>query len=408
MSEEDETPSPGSYLLVVLGGCGYACLLFAWFSLPAHLGPVAADLDLSETAAGLLVGAIPLTYVPLSLWSGLAVDRVGPERAIRVGLAVIGVAHLVRGVAAGFPSMLAATVALGAGGTAITFGLPKLVSRRFPPRRLGTMSTVYLLGSYAGSAAAFGLGRPVLGPALGGWRPLFRWTGAGVLGFAAVWWLATRIVPPARVDDADGRERTFTPGSIRTDVLAVVSNRDLRLLIVIGTVYLLLSHGLQGWLPTVLEGRGVPPGTAAAVTTGLVAGQAGGAVAVPPLSDRFGARRAALVACGLLCTAGTFALLLPAGVGVAAAAAVTAGVGLGGLAPLIRALPTELPGIGSALTATAVGIVFAVGEIGGFLGPTLVGALHDATGSYAPGLAALTAGAVLAVVAAAAMRDVDG
>jgi len=38
--------------------------------------------------------------------------------------------------------MLATTVLLAVGATAITFGLPKLVAGVFPARLLGTMSTV--------------------------------------------------------------------------------------------------------------------------------------------------------------------------------------------------------------------------------------------------------------------------
>lgn len=70
-------PSPAHWF-VALGGVGYARLMLVWFSLPAYLPTVIADLGLSGTQAGLLAGAIPLTYVPLSLASGLFVDRVGP------------------------------------------------------------------------------------------------------------------------------------------------------------------------------------------------------------------------------------------------------------------------------------------------------------------------------------------
>jgi nitrate/nitrite transporter NarK len=62
-------------------------------------------------------------------------------------------------------------------------------------------------------------------------------------------------------------------------------------------------------------------------------------------------------------------------------------------------VPPELDGVGPALTGTAVGLVFAVGELGGFLGPFLVGSLFDLTGSYAPGLAVVAGACLVAVVA---------
>lgn len=120
-------------------------------------------------------------------------------------------------------------------------------------------------------------------------------------------------------------------------------------------MYLLVIHGMQGWLPTVLEARGLA----------IVAGGVG------PLT---------------------------------AAGVVATGVGVGGLAPLVRAIPAELEGIGARLTGAAVGFVFAVGELGGFLGPVLVGTLFD-TGSYASGLLTLASGGVVVVLVGVAMRE---
>ncbi|MDX1748325.1 MAG: MFS transporter, partial [Halobacteriales archaeon] len=163
MSDTTPTVTIRSYVLLALGSLGYFGFLFVWFVLPAFLSPVIQELGISNTKAGLLTGAIPLIYIPLSLTSGLVVDRIGSRRAIGIGLILLGIAGGIRGMAPGFPSMLALTLLVGVGGTGITFGLPKLVSDLFPPERSGTMSSVYLIGSYLGTAAAFGFGRPYLG-----------------------------------------------------------------------------------------------------------------------------------------------------------------------------------------------------------------------------------------------------
>lgn len=72
----------------------------------------------------------------------------------------------------------------------------------------------------------------------------------------------------------------------------------------------------------------------------------------------------------------------------------------------MRAIPTEVNDIGPALTATAVGLVFAVGELGGFLGPFLVGLLRDLSGSFVPGLALLAVGALVMVAAGVRLPEV--
>ncbi|MFB6166298.1 MAG: CynX/NimT family MFS transporter [Haloarculaceae archaeon] len=402
-----ETVTPGSWVLLALGSLAYLLYTFSWFLLAAFLDPIAAGLGLSPTQAGIVAGAVPLSYVPLALASGLLVDRIGPARAIGGGSVLVGLAQVVRASATGFPALLVPTLLIGVGGTGLTFGLPKLAAERFPGERLSTASAVYLVGSTLGTAAAFGLGRPLLGPALGGWRPVFRWTGLLVVAYALAWLAAARVLGPrlARFGD-DGPSKGLSLGSARADVVTVLSHPQLRLLVVVGAMQLFLTHGLQAWLPTVLGVRGLGADLAATATSLLVVARLAGTLTLPPLADRLAVRRATIVACGALAAVGTAGL---AGFGASLAGTVAVvglvGIGIGGLAPLVRALPTEFEGIGQELTATANGLIFTVGEVGGFAGPFVVGGLRDVTGSFAPGLAVLGAGAVLIVLAGASMAE---
>lgn len=392
--------------LLTLGGIGYGALLFVWFALPSYLGPVIDGLGLTGTQAGVLAGAVPLTYVPLGLASGLLIDRVGARVGVGTGIALAGIAQVGRAFAPGFGSMLGLTLLLGVGATGLTFGLPKLASELYPPDRAGSAASVYLVGSYAGSASVFAFGRSVLGPTLGGWRPLFLASGVGTLAVAAAWTVLAWYVPSGAHETA--AEDEFSLASLAADARTVLGHRDLRLLVVLGTAYLFVLHGTQGWLVTVLEARGVDPGLAGGVTSLLVVGQTAGVLLVPVVAERAGRTRAALVACGLLSGVGALGLLAEPGfVYLLIVPVVLVGFGMGGLSPLVRAIPVELDGIGPALTGTAVGLVFAVGEVGGFLGPVLLGALRDATGSFAPGLVAVALATLVAAGAGAALSGVD-
>ncbi|MFB6151269.1 MAG: CynX/NimT family MFS transporter [Haloarculaceae archaeon] len=394
------------YGLLGLGTLAYSLLMFIWFSLAAYLNPITAELGLSSTQAGVLTGAIPLTYVPVALVSGFVIDRTGPYRAIGSGLLLFGAAHLGRAGADSFAAMLALTVAVGVGATTITFGLPKLVSELFPAESSGLPSSIYVLGSFAGTAAAFSLGRGVLGPALGGWRPLFRVTALVTLAYAGLWWATVRLAPLSALRTADASaadaaaDGGFDLASLRSDVARVFGNGAMRLLVVVGVVYLLVVHGLQNWLATVLASRGVAPTLAATVTSGFVAAEAVGTLAAPAVSDYLGERGDVIAACAAACGLGTATLLVP-GVPffVPVLGVAVVGVGVGGLSPLVRMVPPEIEGVGPALTGTAIGLVFAVGEAGGFLGPFLIGSLYDLTGSYVPGLAVVGLGCASAVVA---------
>jgi cyanate permease len=381
-----------SYALVTTGTLVYTSLMFSWFSLPAYLPTIIADVGLSGTEAGILAGAVPLTYIPLALFSGLAVDRIGPGRSLAVALVCIGAAQIARSVAPGFVGLLATTIVLGVGATLVTFGLPKLVSVLFPPEQTGVPSSIYLVGASAGTAGAFSLGRPLIGPALGGWRSLFFWTGVVILGYAVVWLVILRLSQlgrPATVETE--RAPAFS------DLKTVLLHGELRLVVVLGITYLLIIHGLQGWLPTILEARGLSSGRAGQTTTMLVGANVLGVLTVPALADRFGARRAAIVGSGAVAGLGVVGIVVGELSGLVVAGIAGAGLGVGGLSPMVRAIPPALEGIGPRLTGTAVGLVFAVGEIGGFAGPFLIGLLRDVTGSFVPGLAVLAVSALAAV-----------
>jgi cyanate permease len=113
-----------------------------------------------------------------------------------------------------------------------------------------------------------------------------------------------------------------------------------------------------------------------------------------------------VIGCGALATLGTLGVVA-GGASLAATVAAVAlvGLGIGGLAPLVRAIPVELDGIGPQLTATANGLIFTVGEVGGFSGPFLIGGLRDLTGSFLPGFLALALGAAVVVVAGRLMTE---
>ncbi|ADB62263.1 major facilitator superfamily MFS_1 [Haloterrigena turkmenica DSM 5511] len=389
------------YGLVAFGALSYTCLMFVWFSLPAYLSVIIDDVGLSSTQAGILTGAVPLTYIPLALFSGIAVDRIGPGRSLAAGVLIYGIAQIARSFAPGFPSLFAVTLLLGVGATAITFGLPKLVGVLFPPEKTGRPSAIYLVGASTGSALVFAVGRPILGPWLGGWRPLFFWSGVVAVAYGLVWTLVTHR---AGIDGRMAVDDSFSLESVVADLRLVLSHRELQLVVVIGTMYLLLNHGLQGWLPTLLESRGLAAGPAGQTTSLLVASYVVGVLAVPELADRYGLRRPALMACGAVAFCGVAGVIAGGTGPLVLTGIVVTGIGVGGISPLVRAIPPDLEGIGARLTGTAVGFIFAVGEIGGFFGPVLIGALRDATGSFAPGLAILAGGALVVVVAGATLQ----
>lgn len=399
-----------AYALLVLASSGYFLFMFSWFSLAAYLVPIVEELGLSSTEAGVVTGAVQLSYVPLSLVSGLIIDRLGARRSLGTGLFIIGVAHVLRGLSTGFVTVLLPTLLLGVGGMAITFGLPKLVAELFPPERSGTMSSVYSVGATLGSAAVFAVARPLVGPLVGGWRPFFLYTGASVVGFAVLWFGASRYLW-GRVEPvgAASDPRTFSMASMRADIVGIVTHYGLLLLVVVGTMRLFITHGLSNWLPTILETRGMAPALAGTVTSLFILVRIVGIVGIPTLSDRFSTRRVPIIACGFAGTAGLLGMLVASSVWTLLLSLVLVGTFvIGGLSPLVRAIPIEMEGIGPRMTAVANGLIYTVGEVGGFLGPFTIGFVHDHTGGFELALGILALASLVTALAGYYMNEPSG
>ena len=73
-----------------------------------------------------------------------------------------------------------------------------------------------------------------------------------------------------------------------------------------------------------------------------------------------------------------------------------AGIGISARLPAFWTLPASL--LGGATAAASIGAINSIGNLGGFVGPYLLGALSNATGSYSSGIWYLTGASVLAAV----------
>ncbi|HEX6463733.1 MAG TPA: MFS transporter, partial [Vicinamibacterales bacterium] len=200
-------------------------------------------------------------------------------------------------------------------------------------------------------------------------------------------WLspAERVCLTRRMEEDRAARRTAGDGSID----AVMTSPTLWLLCAVFFLNSIVNYGMFLWLPrmiadvTKLEGFALSATTAIPFAIALAA-----MVFVGRASDRRGERQRFVAGCALATAAGlvvalafqrqTWALVLGFAV---------AQIGLRSGAGVFWALPAEL--LGTAAAAVSIGLINATGGVGGFVGPTLMGALLDATGGYTGGLLVL-------------------
>ncbi|WP_158746233.1 MFS transporter [Acidisphaera sp. L21] len=145
------------------------CMLAYIFSyidrlvLSLLVGPIRADLAISDTAFGLLTGlAFALFYATLGLPIATLSDRVSRPLVIAWGIVLWSVATMACGLASSFATLFAARVLVGAGEAALAPAVYSLLADLFPERKLGRALSTFSTGLFIGSGLAFLVGGSVI------------------------------------------------------------------------------------------------------------------------------------------------------------------------------------------------------------------------------------------------------
>src|SRR5687768_3003699 len=233
-----------------LAWAAYASFGLVSSSLAPLVTPITAELGITYTQMGMILGAWQLAYIGIAYNAGRLLDRFGLRRGLGVGILVVAASALARALAVDFWTMFLAVALFGVGAPMISIGAPKLIATWFEARERGGAAGVYATGPSVGSIVVLTSANAVLLPATGGWRPTIAVLGLGALAIAVVWWLFAR--------DERGRGGSAPTGPSRGlgELLRV---RNVWLVVVIGFASFLSGHALGNWLPKILESRGFDP-----------------------------------------------------------------------------------------------------------------------------------------------------
>ena len=346
----------------------------AWGLISAFAPAFRSQFNLSAQSTAFLV-AVPVLLGSLArLPIGMLTDRFGGRIVFTVLFLFVAVAAWLVPTAATYERLLAYGFLLGVAGASFAIGAG-FSSRWFPPEQQGTALGIYGLGNMGHSAAVF------LGPVIAaryGRDAVFHTVAALCAMWAALVFLLARNAPA-----------TVRPASVSA-MIAVLANE--RLAWALAAFYFLTFGGFVAfsvYLPTLLRDQfGLSMTDAGLRTAGFVVL----ATLMRPvggiLSDRIGGAR---VLSGALAGVVPFGLLLmwpsmlPFTVGALGCAALL-GTGNGAVFKLVpQFFPNSI--------ATVTGLVGAIGGLGGFFPPLLLGFFRDRMGVVWPGfgLLALTA-----------------
>ncbi|HMF42820.1 MAG TPA: MFS transporter [Polyangia bacterium] len=338
-----------------------------------HLGAAQVALLIAEPV---LLGA--LARLPL----GIAADRFGGRRVFAVLMLAVAVPIWLLPTASTFHVLLGFAFVLGLAGASFAVGV-SYVARWAPTARQGGALGIYGLGTLGQSAAV------ILGPTVGarlGWASVFRGTALVLVAWGIVFALLARDAP----------KRAAPAGAPATSLGAVL--RHERKAWALSFFYFLTFGGFVAfsvYLPTLLRDTfHLSPANAGLRAAGFVAlatlcRPLGGILA----DNIGGARVLRTVFLGIIpfTLLMTWEAMIPFTVG-ALGCATLMGFGNGAVFKLV---PQHFPHN----TGTVTGLVGAMGGLGGFFPPLVLGVLRERMGIVWPGFLLLAAFAlVLALV----------
>jgi cyanate permease len=378
-----DPPHASSFRWTMLGLLWFAYFCFGMVS--GAIAPLAmqigAELGLGRSSLGVVMGAWALVYIGAAMPAGAAVDRFGTRLGIAVGVLVIALSGLARAAAADFWTLFASIALFGLGGPLVSVGAPKVISQWFSGDERGTAMGIYMTGPYLGMAFAFVTANGVLMPLFdGSWRMTLAVYGLIAVAAAMLWLLFAREPAPGSVGAAERAPagfRAFAP-LLRQDVV--------RIILVVTLAAFMFNHGMMAWLPSILTARGLDPASAgvwASIPTliGVVS-----ALVIPRFATP--ARGVDILAALYVClVVATVLLAFTDGAGL------LLGLVLLGIARIVGAITLmmlmDAPRVGSGNMGTASGLYFTVGEIGGVLGPTMLGIVADVGGGFSASILTL-------------------
>jgi MFS family permease len=282
-----------SYRWVVLAVFMYIAALtqLYWLNFSAIDTYVEDNLHISAFSTSLLALVFPLTYVLLSLPSGMIIDRKGFKYSLSIAVIFTGIFSMIRIIDPySYPLLLISQIGISIGQPFVLNGITKLVAVWFPQKEEATAVGLGSLALFIGMVISLGV-TPVLVDSLGLRAMLLIY---GIMGIAGtlLFFTLVRAKPPTPARETKEEERI----SIREGLKRILKIRDFVILGFVALIGIGVFNGLATWLEKILnELHGIAMVDAGSISSVLVFSGMLGCIVIPMVSDRIKRRKPFLV-----------------------------------------------------------------------------------------------------------------
>lgn len=378
------------------------------------------DLGFNDATFGFGAGVFFIGYFLFGIPSNVMVAKFGARRWIAVIMLIWGGISVGMATVKDASSFYILRFLLGVAEAGFFPGMILYLTYWFPKRERGTavarfMSAIPVAGVLGGLISSKILAMHGM-YGLSGWKWLFIITGAPsmVLGFVVALLLTDT---PADANWLTDEEKTVLREKMESEkdaatqkesFASVIANSPVLLYAVIYFFLAICFYGFQLWLPQIIHAFGGLSDSQTALLSSIPAlFQAAGMIAVAWNSDRTGERAWHVAASATVAAAGLIAsALISANPAASLCALSIAAFGMWGTVGPFWALPTAR--LAPASAAVGIALINCVGNLGGFVGPFVVGAIKEQTHNFAFALAFMAASLVIVGILAVISSQAGG
>ncbi|MDN4573184.1 MFS transporter [Pandoraea cepalis] len=356
------------------------------------------DLGFSASALGFGAGIFFWGYFMFEVPSNIVLHKVGARLWIARVMVTWGIISAAMAFVQGTTSFYIVRFLLGAAEAGFFPGIILYLSYWFPARHRAGVTALFMAAAPLSTAIGSPISAALLQmhglAGLAGWQWMFvlEAVPALVLGVVVFFYMTDK---PEQAKWLKDDERTWLVDTMRAEAAGKAGHAAHGLLsglanprvLALSLIYFGTSAGLYTlgiWAPQIIKQLGV-----SSMTVGLLN-------AIPPLlsvvamivwsrhSDRTGERAWHVV---IACLAAAVGLVVATGatsiVGLIAALALV-NIGISCAKPPLWSMPTTF--LSGTAAATGIATINSIGNLGGFVGPAMIGWIKDKTGSFEGGL----------------------
>ena len=376
---------------------GLLCLnvFFAFIAtqvIPPLFSEIKKEIDLTMAQLGMIIGVVPLASIIFAPIGGGLSDKLGCRWVFGAGSVLVAVGGGLRYLVGNVTGLTLCMFFIGAGIAIFITLIPKVASTWFPPQELGKANGIGMSSMQLGGAIGMALAAGVLAPAFGGWRNTMVALALASLFAGLIWILFYR-----ERDVSDGGEPPKE--NMSENFKKVMKVKEVWIIALVYGIFMVDLMAIVAHLPHTLEEKGVSNAGGYVglwLMVAVVFNVVGGI-----LSDIFGKRKPFLVVTALVFGLCIPTLIIFTGFPLVISIIISGAVA-GAAVPIIMTIPAEMKQVGPALAGTSMGLIFMLGNAGGFVGPVVAGILMDVTGSPTPAFlfmgAAMIIGGFLALM----------